>query len=73
MPMHTNSTETLSLVSVIEIHISQLVSDQSRAGKVLRYAAMASRSLPSSFDRFSWTATIEPPTVSNSGVKPLSR
>ena len=36
-------------------------------------AAIAALSSSLSFAMFSWTATIEPPTVSNSGVKPLSR
>ncbi len=43
------------------------------AGMAARYAAIARRSPSGSLARFSWTATIEPPTVSKSGVKPLSK
>ena len=45
----------------------------STGGTALRYAAIASRSASLNFARFSCTATILPPTVSKSGVKPLSR
>ncbi len=43
------------------------------AGAAFKYAAIASRSLAGSLAMFFCTSTIEPPTESKSGVKPVSR
>ncbi len=44
-----------------------------RLGTAFKYAAMASRSLFGRCARLRWTSAIDPPTVSKSGVKPVSR
>ena len=43
------------------------------AGIAFRYAAIASRSSAVIAAMFFCTSTMEPPTLSNSGVKPVSR
>lgn len=42
-------------------------------GTAFRYAAIASRSSTGNRAKFSCTFTIDPPTLSKSGVKPLSK